>query len=692
MADAKIDLRFGAALGIAEDPVDLRDQRYLPRLFEYPVTLMPDMKSVSVREQIVDGPCTGFALAAVIDIQNRVRREGLNRLISDRQARLAAGGNPDADPELKTLNATATLIPEKCSARMLYEMARSHDEFVETMQGADVTQGSSLRGVVKGFYHNGAATEDPVQDSSTVSMWSAGIDRYKQARNVMLGAYYRMSPVLNHYHSAIAEVGAVLVSARIHDGWARPRSSSGEPGLIQWSPDSRLHGGHAFAVVGYDDKGFIVLNSWGARWGGFNGEPGLAHWSYADWAANVMDAWVLRLGVPTPAAFDFSIGEHGQLRTDPGKQTGFFMPSLPRSTVVGHFANIDDGAFVTGGSYPTDLESVQETAAFLVDRYKAPKADRKYEALTLFAHGGLNDLSGAINRVGAMKDGFKRNGVYPFFFCWNTGLFGEASDILSRIFLQAESRTGAGLRSVFDSTLEKMARVPGRALWREMKAGAKHAFDKPTSAGAQTITAFCDAFSDARLDMPIHLIGHSAGAIFLGEMISRMPDAQRARIRSVSLLAPACTTQFFVEKWLPFARQLTANGKHKERFALYNLNADYEKNDTVGPYGKSLLYFVSNAFEERHIPTRDTAMPIAGMDEYYKQLGGDVTNGKTIISRDDLPFDIHLSGDHKNAASRSTSHGGFDADPVTMNHILSRQTGKRGRQLKGFQPQEIAGI
>lgn len=692
MADAKIDLKFGVNLGIAEDPVDLRDQRYLPRLFEYPVNLMPDMSTVFVREQIVDGPCTGFALAAVVDIQNRVRRDGLNRLIVEKEAVAARGGYPDADPELRTLRDTAGLIPEKCSARMLYEMARSHDEFVETMQGGDVTQGSSLRGVVKGFYHNGAATEDPLHDAPTVPMWSAGIDRYKQARNVMLGAYYRMSPVLNHYHSAIAEVGAVLVSARIHDGWVNPRGSKDEAGLIQWSPDSKLRGGHAFAVVGDDDKGFLVLNSWGARWGGFNGEPGLAHWSYADWAANVMDAWVLRLGVPTPTAFDFSIGEHGQLRTDPGKQTGFFMPSLPRSTVVGHFANIDDGAFVTGGSYPTDLESVEETAEFLVKRHKDKKASNKYQALTLFAHGGLNDLNGAVNRVGAMKDGFKRNGVYPFFFCWNTGLFGEASDILTRIFTKAENRTGAGLRSVFDSTLEKLARVPGRALWREMKAGARHAFEKPSSAGTQTITAFCDAFEDAGLDMPIHLIGHSAGAIFLGEMIARMSDKERARIRSVSLLAPACTTDFFVEKWLPFAKQLTGNGKHKDRFALYNLNADAEKNDTVGPYGKSLLYFVSNAFEERNDPTRDTAMPIAGMDEYHSQLGGPLPIGKRIKSRDDLPFDIHLSGDHKNAASRSTSHGGFDADPVTMNHILSRQTGKRGQQLKGFQPQEIAGI
>ena len=40
--------------------------------------------------------------------------------------------------------------------------------------------------------------------------------------------------------------------------------------------DASLAGGHAFAIVGYDQDGFIVLNSWGRNWGGYQGRSGMA--------------------------------------------------------------------------------------------------------------------------------------------------------------------------------------------------------------------------------------------------------------------------------------------------------------------------------------------------------------------------------------------------------------------------------
>lgn len=79
------------------------------------------------------------------------------------------------------------------------------------------------------------------------------------------------------------------------------------------SPENFQDGGaHAFVIVGYNKTGFYVLNSWGRSWGGrFDDDgrvPGIAHWSYKDWAESIMDAWILRLGVPTPEAFDYTVG------------------------------------------------------------------------------------------------------------------------------------------------------------------------------------------------------------------------------------------------------------------------------------------------------------------------------------------------------------------------------------------------
>lgn len=671
MAEAQVHSLDGRRLLVRRDPLDIRDRLYQPRLFDYPLRLDPPEMDFPVRNQMLDGPCTGYALAAVIDMQNQERR-----------AQLASTADPADALSAQRAQAAMDMTPECCSARMLYEMAKSHDEFLETRTGGAVIEGSSVRGAIKGFYHSGVAPDDPVADDPFIAGWQLDIARAKSARNVMLGSYYRIEPVLNHYHSAIAEVGAIIVSAQIHDGWSKPMSSDGRRGVIDWAPDKPISGGHAFAVIGYDDSGFIVLNSWGPRWGGFAARPGIAHWSYADWAANVLDAWVLRLGVPTPAAFDYSIGEHGLMRARAQIPGGGKIASLPRSNVIGHYANIDDGAFVGDGSYPSDIHSIAATATHL-----AANPEGKYTGLVLYAHGGLNNISGAIGRVGAMKDGFKRNGLYPFFFCWNTGVVGEANDILGRIFDEAIGRTGASRDALFDRLLERLARVPGRALWREMKRGAATAFDRRTAAGMLTVSTFAKALgAPGASDLPIHIIGHSAGAIFLGEMVRRLRKQERARIASVSLFASACTASFFNANWLPLAQELKAASGRKDRFALYNLADELELADTVGPYRKSLLYFISNAFEERDNPETRGAMPLAGMDYFGRRLGDDPA---AYPAR--LPFDVHLSAP-QSPVSRSISHGGFDADTTTMNHVLTRLTGKPLDQLKPFRPEEIAGI
>ena len=129
--------------------------------------------------------------------------------------------------------------------------------------------------------------------------WTLSVAQAKHARTTGLGAYYRMKSDINSYHAALNEAEVIFASARVHRGWQNPRN-----GVIS---RSEVHeGGHAFMIVGYDENGFLIQNSWGLRWGGFKGQAGIAHWSYEDWSRNVVDAWVLRLSVPTPDAFDLT--------------------------------------------------------------------------------------------------------------------------------------------------------------------------------------------------------------------------------------------------------------------------------------------------------------------------------------------------------------------------------------------------
>ena len=101
---------------------------------------------------------------------------------------------------------------------------------------------------------------------------------------------------------------------------------------------------------------------------------------------------------------------------------------------------------------------------------------------------------------------------------------------------------------------------------------------------------------------------------------------------------------------------------------IYNLNEELELDDNVvSAYRKSLLYLVSRALE------RQPERPILGMQKYSKAL----TRPKIYYS------------DGKKGVTKSTSHGGFDNDPTTLNHIMRTILG--AKPDKPFTVDEIEG-
>jgi hypothetical protein len=70
--------------------------------------------------------------------------------------------------------------------------------------------------------------------------------------------------------SAIAELNGICASAVVHDGWIEPKimRRDGETMHVIARPvNANQLGGHAFALVGYNEAGFLVQNSWGDRLG-----------------------------------------------------------------------------------------------------------------------------------------------------------------------------------------------------------------------------------------------------------------------------------------------------------------------------------------------------------------------------------------------------------------------------------------
>lgn len=84
-------------------------------------------------------------------------------------------------------------------------------------------------------------------------------------------------------------------------------------------------------------------------------------------------------------------------------------------------------------------------------------------------------------------------------------------------------------------------------------------------------------------------------------------------IKTCTLWAPAVTTALFEETYLPAINSGTIN-----KFALFTLNDKTEQDDNCADiYHKSLLYLVSNAFEEHaHIPIFRDGEPLLGMEKF----------------------------------------------------------------------------
>ncbi len=125
------------------------------------------------------------------------------------------------------------------------------------------------------------------------------VTRAKEARRCPAGAYYRVRPDIAHVHAAINEVGILFCSAQVHKGWDRLTNYDNSGVFdrqIPWRTSYKNDGGHAFAVVGYNEDGLWIVNSWGPDWG----VDGVALWSYPDWQQNVSDMWVVQPGLPTP--------------------------------------------------------------------------------------------------------------------------------------------------------------------------------------------------------------------------------------------------------------------------------------------------------------------------------------------------------------------------------------------------------
>lgn len=652
--------RFRASLASAKtkkDADDLRDRLFLPAAISLP-DVHPTPEQVGtylgrysaaglILDQGMEGACTGFGLACVVNY-----------------LRWRKAGTPDRDFE-------------SVSPRMLYTLARRHDEYE-----GEHYEGSSCRGAIKAWFHNGVCLESdwPYEPEQ------ANPPRYGYARRAAqttLGVYYRVDTTsITDLQAAIHQHGAVFVSAYTHEGWFEvpkrrmPKVHADLPAIAFDSQPVQGGGGHAFAIVGFDDRGFIVQNSWGKDWG----SGGFAVLTYLDWATNAMDAWVVALGVPQVVEGRVA----ARSRTPSGAAAGTgpaawwsSEQAYLHSVVLGNDGRVS--RYVTEDEKPRKL---QHQAYALPDQWFRAQPAGHPRRLVVYAHGGLNSEADAIKRARAMGRFFVANGCYPLFLVWKTGLLETLGNLLG------EAVRGGPTRSVFtdasDVLVEKtIGRPLARPMWTEMKENAGLAF-APRRGGElllEALAALAETWGD---DFELHLVGHSAGAIVLGHLLTALRSRERllGKVASVHLYAPACTVAFANEH---YARL----GPVMERLSLELLSDPVERDDSVAAvYRKSLLYLVSNALEA------DLRTPILGLDAVsdaaYAGWDGSSDTGEALAAWRRASADAQLKRrTTRTAADRITvaldaagqkvqqraAHGGFDNDIDVVTRTLRRITG-----------------
>jgi hypothetical protein len=654
------------------DPFDERDLVYRPRLepLKARIDQRDDKKKHLFVLQQTGNSCTGHAVASLIQTVTR----GL------------------------------------VSPYMLYYYARRYDQF----EGEEDI-GSSLRGAFKGWFYHGVALKEDWLDLDPPTDLDLESPRFlRKCRERPLGAFYRVNPYrLDDMQSAINELGAIAVSAAIHNGWANPivmQRRKKEMYLIARPVDAHALGGHAFALVGYNDVGFLVQNSWGTDWG----KGGYATLPYEDWLENAYDAWVARPGVPQTPFYaghtQNSTGTGGALVTVPG-------PDLKR--LAAHVINLgNNGKLSQGGRFrstPRQIESIFQNMERWHNYWQQTATSPLQRHIVLYAHGGMVTESDGLLSAEQHLNWWLNNQVYPIYFVWETG---PRETLLGHVYDLAKSKLPFGMigfdfMEQVDRWIEKRIAPLARWLWEEIKQNARAASgqiqapekvnwqldhagrlspeaerEMQAMPGASLLVTRLARYiaQHGREHVTIHLVGHSAGTVFHASLLEHLAEVGM-RVDSLAFLAAALRVDEFWQRVMP---RLGAQG-NVNRFANFVLSDSRELEDGVLPqpgpalYHKSILYLLSRGAElpaQRSVAPDDRAyeVPMMGMQRFMNQRLSDLPglDNRASILREEIEgaggqvISSPSAASEADSRSEATMHTDFDSNPATMASVMMR--------------------
>lgn len=647
---------------VQPDSADLRDRLYNPTLEllepSYNAEPFKDPAwQARVRHQGETNACTGFALAGMVEALRDLAWRG---------------------------SRGQQFSPVPISPFMLYYFARRYDELP-----GDEDAGSTARGAMKAWHKHGACQYD---------LWPASVAGARKSRDkrwitdgfrTRLGAYFRVDHTsIADLHAAINETGVVYVTAQTHAGWGQADASTGE---IPFDARMPLAGGHAFLLVGYDEHGFWIQNSWGPEWG----LGGFARLQYSDWRRHSMDAWVGQLGVvmsrhtetmDTGLDFGFVRGaKRGGLSDSADLLSS--NTNVSAQQITPYIIDLENnGALSDRGSFATRKEDLEELVSYYV-----PAAVEGWGLgpkdpidVAIYCHGGLTPEGAAANTARSWVPALFAQKIFPVFIMWETGWDDTLKNIFRDVWEKIRGAAGASFWDKITGKLggllgpervENLLSVPGTLAWEEMKENAAAA-SLDTRGGLHQLYEVLARGEHASL-MPrlrFHLIGHSAGSIFHAFLANQLLK-RGLKIDGIYFLAPACRSELFLEKLLPHY----ASGDIA-CYTQFHLSDQVELQDQCTElYHRSLLYLVSNAFERRR------GTPILGMERFFAQ-DAQLTKAPARAAVWDVVTAPTGPAGALIARSNSTTHGGFDNDADTRHAVITRIVARKSVAAASARP------
>jgi hypothetical protein len=502
--------------------------------------------------------CTGFALAA---IANYLIRKGLE--------------NPDAP---------------SVSRRMVYEMAQLHD-------GEEFGEGSTLRGAIEGWTRSGIARDalwpyDPDDEYGT-EHGTLTLRRLLDARARPLMHYRRVvGGDLDSARDALAHGHPLFTGTVMHEGWHRLFLPDTEP-LIERGPDDDDKGGHAFVIVGYDDRGFWIHNSWGPEWG----VEGYGLLPFEEWSTSGFDAWVVdaeppRLREPQPS-------DAANLTND--EVTTSYRDMWPHLVVLR-----DDGKLASEGLYEMDAGSLGALMYLFGERTKHWSSRR----LAIVSDGGYLPAAVTIERLRSLRDRYLDAEIYPIFVVWETSWWRELGDELAawiarladgEVIAERLDRDDPIVRAAVERSVlpklwdELVMRTNQAVLDRAATSGDScpgcgHPHQAPAAqppdAGGARLLAKAIAKKRTKIDFDLHLHSHGVGDLLSARLAELLP----APIATATAVASALPSPLAQRHYAALLDELRLG-----HLTVVALDDQAEADDSVGVVAGSFLQLAADA-------------------------------------------------------------------------------------------------